>query len=136
VLDAHGQDAVWNAMAQLAEADGAPPTAPEVGAFLRERFFASSAAGLRAMGEQLLSEPDRVAELAAIGLPTLVVYGADDDAWSPAAQADMAARLGAARHVIAGAGHSPNVEAPERLVTVLADYWADIDSRAARHDGE
>jgi pimeloyl-ACP methyl ester carboxylesterase len=116
-------------MRDLAAADGAPQVAPEVDAFLRERFFASSAAGLRAMGDQLVTEPDRVEELRAAGVPILVAHGSDDDAWTPATQADMAARLGAEHRVIAGAAHSPNVEAPDDTVAVLGAFWARVDGR-------
>jgi pimeloyl-ACP methyl ester carboxylesterase len=56
-------------------------------------------------------------------VPILVAYGADDDAWRPSVQAEMAARLGAEHAVISGAAHSPNVEAPERLVGVLRRFW-------------
>src|SRR4051812_48291897 len=73
-----------------AQAVPAPPRA-----FLSRRFLANSAAGLRGMADAMTTEPDRVAELAATGVPVLVVHGEADDAWTPAAQADMAQRLGA-----------------------------------------
>ena len=43
------------------------------------------------MADAMLDEPDRVAELAAVGLPLLVAHGEADDAWLPHVQADMAA---------------------------------------------
>ncbi|MCW2777268.1 MAG: alpha/beta hydrolase fold protein [Frankiales bacterium] len=91
--------------------------------FLRARFLASSQTGLLAMGDALLGEPDRVADLAAAGVRTLVLHGADDDAWTPASQADMAVRLGAEHVVVAGAAHSPAVEnAPDTLAALLV-FW-------------
>ncbi len=113
LLRSQGQEALWEA---LSRAGGATP-------FGRERFLSSSAAGLLGMGEALLSEPDRTAELAAAGVATLVCHGADDDAWAPAVQAGMAARLGARYEVIPGAAHSPAVENPASTAAVLLDFW-------------
>jgi pimeloyl-ACP methyl ester carboxylesterase len=72
----------------------------------------------------VLGEPDRVAELAATGVPLLVAYGEADDAWLPHVQADMAVRLGARHEVIHNSIHSPAVENPPRTVEVLLDFWA------------
>ena len=78
-----------------AVADGVP--APVV-AFLRERMLRNSVDGLIAMGKYLLACPDQSAELASLGsAPILVLYGENDDAWTPAVQDRMARRLGAQR---------------------------------------
>jgi pimeloyl-ACP methyl ester carboxylesterase len=91
--------------------------------FLRDRMLASSPHALLGMADALTGEPDRVEALRATGVPVLVVHGADDDAWSPALQAEMAVRLGA-RHVeLAGAAHSPAVEAPGATAAALLDFW-------------
>jgi pimeloyl-ACP methyl ester carboxylesterase len=79
------------------------------------------------MGDALLTEPDRVEELKAVGLPLLVCHGEHDDAWLPVTQAAMARRLGARHEVITDAVHSPAVEAPESTVEVLAGFWKDVD---------
>jgi pimeloyl-ACP methyl ester carboxylesterase len=91
--------------------------------FLSSRFLRNTAAGLRGMADAMLAEPDRVAELAATGVPVLVAHGEADDAWTPAAQADMARRLGARHEVVPGAIHSPAVENPPRTLEVLLDFW-------------
>ena len=62
------------------------------------------------MAHALSSEPERVDDLAASGVPMQVVFGEADDAWSPDVQTQMAERLGARIVVIAGAAHSPAVE--------------------------
>jgi pimeloyl-ACP methyl ester carboxylesterase len=95
-------------------------------AFLSRRFLANSAAGLRGMADAMTREPDRVAELAATGVPVLVAHGAADDAWTPAVQEDMAHRLGARHEVIPGAIHSPAIENPARTVEVLLSFWASV----------
>jgi pimeloyl-ACP methyl ester carboxylesterase len=85
--------------------------------------MSSSAVMLRGMGDVIRSEPDRVAELAALPLPMLVAHGVDDDAWPPALQREMAERLGARYAVIPDAAHSPAVENPTGTLHVLLDFW-------------
>jgi pimeloyl-ACP methyl ester carboxylesterase len=101
------------------------PTATEA-EFQRRRFVANSPAMLRGIGDAIRREPDRVAELAAIGRPTLVLYGVGDDAWIPSVQDDMAERLGAKRSVIAAATHSPAQENPNDTVNALTEFWASL----------
>jgi pimeloyl-ACP methyl ester carboxylesterase len=128
---ARGMAAVYQAVEQLAQADPKWLRAsPELKAFLKERFVASSAGGLKGMGDALMTAPDRVAELAAAGLPLLVCHGAADDAWQPATQAEMARRLGARHEVIEGAIHSPAIENPSATIDVLASFWAESDIAA------
>jgi pimeloyl-ACP methyl ester carboxylesterase len=137
LLDAGGVQLVNDTLEQLAMTD---PRAQEVPAptreFLRERFLANSAAGLRGMADALLAEPDRVAELAATGVPVLVAHGIADDAWSPAAQADMAQRLGARHEVIRHAVHSPAIENPTRTLEVLVSFWSDPGAGAPVADDQ
>jgi pimeloyl-ACP methyl ester carboxylesterase len=64
-------------------------------------------------------------------VPVLVAYGADDDAWPPAVQAEMAGRLGAAHVVVPGAVHSPAVEQPEATVRLLLEFWTGLPDRPA-----
>jgi pimeloyl-ACP methyl ester carboxylesterase len=131
LLDAGGVPLVQKTLEQLAMTD---PKAQEVPAatreFLDRRFLANSAAGLRGMADAMTTEPDRVAELAAAGIPVLVAHGIADDAWTPAAQEDMARRLGARYEVIPGAIHSPAIENPGRTLAVLQDFWASVPARA------
>jgi pimeloyl-ACP methyl ester carboxylesterase len=126
LLEAGGVQLVNDALEQLAMTD---PRAQAVPAptreFLTRRFLANSAAGLRGMADAMLAEPDRVAELAATGLPVLVAHGIADDAWSPALQADMAERLGARHEVIGHAVHSPAIENPAHTLQVLLSFWSD-----------
>ncbi|MBE1456512.1 pimeloyl-ACP methyl ester carboxylesterase [Nocardiopsis terrae] len=105
---------------------------PEMLAFLRERFVNSSALALVRMAEDLLGAPDRVDELAEVDVPKLVLYGENDDAWPLAEQDGMAERLGARRLVVPGAGHSPNVEAPETTSSALTSFWNETESVGRR----
>jgi pimeloyl-ACP methyl ester carboxylesterase len=110
-----------------AVADG---TAPDVVDFLRRRMLGNYPLGLRAMGQILLTSPDRTKALrhAATG-PLLVLYGEDDDAWAPSIQETMAERLGAQRVCIPGALHSPAVEAPETTAHTLTKFWNLAETR-------
>lgn len=94
-------------------------------AALRHRWLAHSPAQLLATGHQLCVEPDRVAELAASGLPFHVLSGAADDTWPVSLLDDMAVRLDARRTVIQGAEHSPNTDRPLETARALADFWDD-----------
>src|SRR4051794_7649035 len=124
-----GVVAVHHAMEQLAMTDPKALAVPApTRAFLSRRFLANSAAGLQGMAEAMTTEPDRVAELAATGVPVLVAHGAADDAWAPAAQADMAIRLGARHEVIPGSIHSPAIENPTRTLEILLDFWGSISA--------
>lgn len=99
----------------------APP--PELAEFLERRFLRGSPIMLQGMADALRAEPDHVARLAATGVPALVVHGADDDAWPPRAQREMAQRLGARYEVVPHAAHSAAVENPAALARVLVDFW-------------
>ena len=108
----------------LATADPMAATRdPELHAFLRRRWCASSVAGLRGMGRALLDADDRVDQLRALDVPLLVLHGADDDAWSPTVQSEMAQRLGAAYAVIDHAAHSPAAESPTATADALVAFW-------------
>lgn len=118
---------VWQAMRERDRQLGMAPEPAMVEAFLEERWMGTDPANVRRIAEHLLEENDRTADLAATGLPLLVAHGADDDAWSPAEQADMAARLGARYAVIPDSGHSPAVDNVEGTVAILAGFFADVE---------
>ncbi|HEV7211227.1 MAG TPA: alpha/beta hydrolase [Blastococcus sp.] len=133
LLDSGGVPLVHETLEQVAMTD---PKAQAVPAPTREfyarRFLRNSEAGLRGMADAMLSEPDRVAELAATGVPILVAHGEADDAWLPHVQAEMAQRLGARHEVINNSIHSPAVENPARTLEVLLDFWAAVTAEASR----
>ena len=122
---------IWKTRLEPEAVAGGVPV--EIIDFLRTRLLHSSAMGLRAMGQALLGCPDRVQALADLdGLPFMVVYGENDDAWEPAAQEDMAARLGAQRVCIPAAAHSPAVEAPATTASTLTAFWNSVECSRAR----
>ena len=119
---------IWAAMAQLDPPEaGSVTDSPALRAFLRRRWLATVPEQLSATARQLLAEPDRVPELAAVPLPKHVLSGEVDYAWPVELLDDMARRLDAHRTVIPGAGHSPNAEQPERTAEALAAFWRGLD---------
>ncbi|MBE4740977.1 MULTISPECIES: alpha/beta fold hydrolase [Streptomyces] len=90
---------------------------------LRRRWLATQPAQLIATGRQLCAEPDRVAELAAVGLPKHVISGERDDTWPIPVLDDMAVRLRAHRTVVRGAEHSPNTDQPQATADALIGFW-------------
>jgi pimeloyl-ACP methyl ester carboxylesterase len=61
----------------------------------------------------------------------LVIYGENDNAWSPADQETMARRLGAIRVCIPQAAHSPAVEAPATTAGALTRFWDAAEAATA-----
>ena len=128
-----GIDRLWHEhLEPQAAADGIP--GPIV-AFLARRMHGNDPYGLVHMARHLLTAPDRTSELARLDqIGKLVIYGEDDNSWSPAAQEAMARRLGARRICIPGASHSPAVEAPATTAIALTQFW-DAAEAAAAHAG-
>ncbi|AEW96377.1 hydrolase [Streptantibioticus cattleyicolor NRRL 8057 = DSM 46488] len=102
---------------------GEPPLPSGIEEFLHQRWLANVPEQLAVTGEQLTTEPDRVAELAAVPLPKLVISGEVDYAWPVPWLDEMARRLAARRVVIPGAEHSPNAERPGGTARALLDFW-------------
>ncbi|MCK1796058.1 alpha/beta hydrolase [Streptomyces sp. XM4193] len=116
--------AIWQAMRDLDPPEAADAQTPQaVRDFLRRRWMATDPRQLIAGAEQLLSEPDRVDELAALDLPYHVLSGERDYAWPVELMDDMAHRLGARRSLIPGAEHSPAVENPAATAQALLAFW-------------
>jgi pimeloyl-ACP methyl ester carboxylesterase len=122
---------IWQTRLEPEAVSGSVP--PAIIDFLRTRLLSSSPTGLRAMAQTLLTCPDRTPALARLdSVPLMVVYGENDDAWDPAAQEDMAARLRAQRICIPAAAHSPTVEAPETVASTLTSFWNATECQQAR----
>jgi len=135
LLDVGGTDLLASSLGGLWATDPVrAATPPETTAFRLEVVRRSHPAGLRGMSQALIGEPDRVAALSATGVPVLVAHGVTDDAWTPAAQAGMAGRLGARYEVIPQARHCPAVENPDATVDVLLSFWTGTPAPAQRDE--
>ncbi|MFD7699066.1 alpha/beta fold hydrolase [Streptomyces caelestis] len=115
----------WEAILAMGppEEVGGPARGPGGQEYLRRRWLGTRPAQLLATGRQLCTEPDRVAELAAVPLPCHVLSGARDDTWPVPDLDAMALRLEAHRTVVDGAEHSPAVDRPAPTARALADFW-------------
>ena len=96
---------------------------PEIHEFHKDRMLTNNPTSLVTMASNLLTAPDKTKALATREIPTLILYGEDDNAWSPALQAEMATRVGAQKFCIPGAAHNPNVEAPATTAHALTQFW-------------
>lgn len=96
-----------------------PRVAPDIAVFLRARFLANAPAGLKSLARHLLDAPDRIDDIAALGVPAFVVRGQDDNAWPHEVQDAMAVRLDTEVLVVEGSAHSPAVENPAGTVRTL-----------------
>ncbi|MFE6338283.1 alpha/beta fold hydrolase [Streptomyces sp. NPDC057806] len=116
---------VWEAILAMGPPEEVGGPARGIGGpeHLRRRWLGTRPAQLAATGDQLCTEPDRVAELAAVPLPYHVLSGEKDDTWPVPLLDDMALRLRARRTVVPGAEHSPNAEQPLATAQALADFW-------------
>ncbi|MFJ3837821.1 alpha/beta fold hydrolase [Streptomyces sp. NPDC054904] len=114
--------ALWAAM-RAQDPPDAVPDGPAMTEFLRERWLATVPEQLITTGRVLIGEPDRVAELAEVPLPKLVLSGKVDYAWPVPLMDEMAVRLSAARVIVEDAEHSPNAENPQVTAGALASFW-------------
>ncbi|WP_228984280.1 alpha/beta fold hydrolase [Streptomyces sp. DH12] len=116
---------VWQAMRALEPPEDAGDPRRGEREDLRRRWLLHNPAQLVATGGQLIAEPDRVAELAALEppLPVHVLSGERDDTWPVPLLDAMAERLGAHRTRIAGAEHSPNTDRPAETAAAIAAFW-------------
>ncbi|MEU0438286.1 alpha/beta hydrolase [Streptomyces sp. NPDC006186] len=119
---------VWEAILAMGPPEEVGGPARGIGdlAQLRARFVNTRPAQLVATGRQLCTEPDRVAELAALPLPFHVLSGERDDAWPVPLLDEMAVRLRAHRTIVPGAEHSPNAYQPLPTARALADFWDSV----------
>ncbi|WP_426368967.1 alpha/beta fold hydrolase [Streptomyces sp. E-08] len=119
------KERVWQAMCWLDSRGEEPDTtdAPELAGFLLRRWMRTRIAQLAGAGRLLLDRQDGTEQLAALRLPLHFAYGSDEMVWAPADLAAAAARTGAHRTVVAGAGHSPNVSHPQELTDGLTGFW-------------
>ncbi|MEU9382162.1 alpha/beta hydrolase [Streptomyces sp. NPDC048279] len=125
-----GKEALWQEMQKSPRSDRTTAELlPEVADFLYLRWLNTVSEQLTTTGRQLLTEPDRVAELAATPIPKLVLSGSNDYAWPVPWQDSMASRLAADRTIIEGADHSPNVERPIETARALIAFWQRISAR-------
>jgi pimeloyl-ACP methyl ester carboxylesterase len=79
-----------------------------------------------AMTHEMFSQPDRLAALASVSFPVLVVVGVEDPGFIGDCR-ELAAAIPSARLAeIAGGGHSPQFEAPEPWWEALSTFLSEV----------
>ncbi len=86
-------------------------------------IMAGNRAALQVYGGQSMADPGLAARLVGITVPTLAVWGEADRMTTPAYGKQYAAAIpGAEFHVLPRAGHLPQMEAPEALLTLFEQF--------------
>lgn len=90
---------------------------------LRQLTYREFAGTMRASGDYLCRQslPER---LSGLGLPLLVIFGADDGRWCSASATAYRAVPGARIELLPGIGHTPMLEEPETAGRLLRDFAA------------
>ncbi len=100
-----------------------PHHSREAWAALTDRKLrASSPAMYVAMVAEMLDQGDRLAALAALAVPTLVLCGEHDHLFSEPSRRLARAIPGARLELVAGAGHSPQHEAPQAWAVAVLSF--------------
>jgi pimeloyl-ACP methyl ester carboxylesterase len=89
----------------------------------QQQVMAGNRAALRAYGGPSMADPTLASRLGGVTAATLVVWGEADRIVTPAYGKEYAAAIpGSAFRTIAGAGHLPQLEAPQALLPVLTEF--------------
>ena len=89
----------------------------------QKAIAAGNRAALEIYGGRSMADPGLAPRLAGLTVPTLVVWGQADQMMTPAYGKQYAAAIpGAEFHVIPNAGHLPQIEAPEPLLTLFGQF--------------
>lgn len=135
-----GSDAIWNERINLVEERGISAIS---GAIL-EKWFSKSYrrddnadfSGYRNMLERTsvpgyvgtcvaIRDADYTTASAQITVPTLCIVGSEDGSTPPALVKKMSEIITTSRYVeIEGAGHLPNIEKPDNMITAMRDFFA------------
>ena len=100
----------------------APPCAAPIQLVLRGWILEQHPTGVTSAVRALRNRPDARPALPAISCPVSLVCGALDQLTPPAVMQSMAASIqGAKLHIVPGAGHLTNLEAPEAFNAALRD---------------
>ncbi len=96
--------------------------------FEDSKWDALAAAMWAGAARDMAHQEDRLADLAAIRCPTLVIVGEQDRPFVEVSRAMAATIPGATLAVIPDAGHSPQFENPEPWLRALTEFLARVDA--------
>jgi pimeloyl-ACP methyl ester carboxylesterase len=85
--------------------------------------MAANMAALRTYGGPTLTDPTLLSRLAGIGVPTLAVWGGSDGVYTPEYGRAYADAIPGARFaLISDAGHLPQIETPQALLSLVREF--------------
>lgn len=119
-----GSASVAEEMAEKLFAPGAPAHLREQ---WRSRMAATSPQGIAAALRGMAARPDSEPLLRELGLPVLVVVGAEDQITPVEGAREMAQAAGGALEIVPGAGHITPVENPDAVAGALQRFLDQID---------
>jgi 3-oxoadipate enol-lactonase len=124
-VEKHGPEAFIEAQVQRLLGATTLTTRPDLVDRSRQMMRKSTAQGIAAVQRGMASRPDSTATLCTIGVPTLFVFGGEDQLTTPAEGAEMARSVPGSRlQVIPQAGHYAVFERHEDAVRILRS-WLD-----------
>jgi pimeloyl-ACP methyl ester carboxylesterase len=100
---------------------------------VRSIIAENSVAGVAGALRALAGRPDSTPVLSRIRCPVLCLVGEEDRVTTPEVVTEMAARIAEAHtHVLPGAGHLTNLEAPAAFNAVMTDFLRGCHARSDR----
>jgi pimeloyl-ACP methyl ester carboxylesterase len=95
---------------------------PDIAQAARDMMLESSAAGMAAVMRGMADRPDSVPTLATINVPTLVIFGDEDDLPISEGEAIRKGIRNAEMRAVEKAGHYAPFEKPEEVSRILRDW--------------
>jgi pimeloyl-ACP methyl ester carboxylesterase len=99
---------------------------PGFAEYTAHKWASLSPAMWSAMAMEIVTQPDELAALAAVRVPTLVMVGDEDTVFLEPSRAMAATVPGARLAVIPAAGHSPQFENPDAWRVALTGFLASL----------
>jgi 3-oxoadipate enol-lactonase len=106
-------------------------TNPEFLRTWREQFLMTSREAYMYCAHGMASRKPLVGELGRIAVPTLVICGENDEPFLAPSRKMHAEVPGSRLEIIAGAGHSPQIETPAAFNAVITGFLSKVHEAAA-----
>lgn len=127
-IEAGDRDGVIETLVKGLLAEGTLSGKPDVVARVK-RLMDNPPAGFIGALEAMKTRPDSTADLARIGIPTLVITGENDSITPRESAVKLQDYIGGARLVIVpDAGHLSNLEAPEAFNGALLEFLTELET--------
>jgi len=119
----HGASAVTETMYPKFLAPATYAERPAVATQANDLMLAASPEGIIAGLSAMRDRPDSTPLLTSLKFPTLIIHGQEDQLIPPSEAEIMAAGIkGSQLHLIANAGHLPNLEQPDEFNSLLSGF--------------